>query len=74
MDLKNPNIYYIGWWKEGFKDGYGVEGWENGDVYKGKFENNKKRGSGVINTKSKWDIDGVFDENGDGSGTASVKV
>ncbi|GHS93295.1 hypothetical protein AGMMS49949_06380 [Alphaproteobacteria bacterium] len=39
---------YRGYWKEGNRRGKGTEICPNGDQYKGKWENNKKEGYGVL--------------------------
>ena len=38
---------YIGEWKFGMTDGYGVHTWINGDKYEGQFRSCLKHGEGV---------------------------
>jgi hypothetical protein len=37
---------YMGEWKDGGADGYGVHVWINGDRYEGQFKHNLKNGQG----------------------------
>ena len=38
---------YIGQWNNSKKNGYGIEIWKNGSLYKGEFLNGKKHGTGT---------------------------
>ena len=46
--IYNDGSYYVGDWKDGKREGYGIKYYIDGTVYKGQWRNDNKHGQGSI--------------------------
>ena len=63
-DTKNENKFfrdrYVGQWKDGKRDGYGVFYYSNGNIYEGQWKENKKEGFGIFYYQDRTKYVGSF--------------
>ena len=45
-------VIYDGEWKNGFKEGKGIEYYNDGDIYEGDYKKGKKEGKGIYYWKN----------------------